>query len=131
MMAVHFELHVADMARAQAFYAGLFGWRFQPMPGGEQVEYHRIDGSNLPEGVSGGMMRRMAGVPAAGGPVRGATLTFPVADVDGRYEWAMAHGGAEALPPTDYPGMGRVAYVEDGEGNIVGLYDRDAEETRS
>ena len=130
-MAVHFEIHVDDVARAQAFYGGLFDWRFQPMPGAEQVGYHLIDGANLPVGVSGGMLRRLVGTPPAGGPIRGATLTFPVGDVDGRYEWALAHGGTEPLPPADYPGMGRAAYVEDGEGNVVGLSDRDAEGTRS
>ena len=36
-------------------------------------------------------------------------------------DWALANGGAEALPPEDYPGIGRCAYVEDGEGNIVGM----------
>ena len=130
-MAVHFEIHVTDVERAKAFYGGLFDWHFRAMPGAGQVNYHLIDGRNLPGGLSGGMMHRIAGAPAAGAPIRGATLTFPVADVDGRYEWALGHGGAKALPPADYPGMGRVAYVEDGEGNVVGLSDRDAERTRS
>ena len=48
-------------------------------------------------------------------------MTFEVADCDERYEWALSNGGAEALPPQDYPGIGRCAYVEDGQGNVVGL----------
>ncbi|MEX0344083.1 MAG: VOC family protein [Rhizobiaceae bacterium] len=39
----------------------------------------------------------------------------------GLFGWALASGGAEALPPENYPGVGRCAYVEDGEGNIVGM----------
>ena len=48
-------------------------------------------------------------------------MTFDVADCDERYAWALANGGAEALPPTDFPGVGRCAYVEDGQGNVVGM----------
>lgn len=117
----HFEIHAADTGAAQAFYAGLFGWEFAAMPGAEDVEYMLISGPGLDAGLSGGLMKRMDGTPAPGSPVRGCTLTFEVADCDERYAWALANGGAEALPPTDFPGVGRAAYVEDGQGNIVGF----------
>ena len=119
----HFEIHVSDVERAKRFYGGLFGWQFEPMPVGEDMGYHLIEGDQIgmAHGVSGGLMRRMGDAPAPGGPVRGGTMTFEVADCDERYSWALAHGGAEALPPEDYPGIGRCAYVEDGEGNIVGM----------
>ncbi|GGE21890.1 glyoxalase [Primorskyibacter flagellatus] len=119
----HFEIHVSDGARARAFYTGLFGWSFAAMPGGEEIGYQLIEGADIGEGkgVTGGMMNRMGAAPAAGSPVRGGTMTFDVADCDASYDWALAHGGAEALPPMDYPGVGRCAYVEDGEGNIVGM----------
>ncbi|SMX36695.1 VOC family protein [Maliponia aquimaris] len=117
----HFEIHATDPARARRFYGGLFGWRFDPIPGAEQVDYQLVAGALLGDGLTGGMMKRMGPAPAPHGPVRGCTLSFEVADVDDRYRWALDNGGAEALPPTDYPGIGRAAYVEDGEGNIVGL----------
>ena len=119
----HFEVHASDVGRAKTFYTGLFGWSFAPMPGGEEVEYHLIEGDQIgsDRGVSGGLMKRMGAAPAAGAPVRGGTMTFEVSDCDERYGWALANGGAEALPPMDYPGVGRCAYVEDGEGNIVGM----------
>ena len=56
-----------------------------------------------------------------GTAVRGWTMTFDVDDCDERYAWALKNGGSEALPPTDMPGIGRFAYVEDGQGNIVGM----------
>ena len=59
--------------------------------------------------------------PEPGTAIRGGTMTFDVADCDERYAWALANGGAEALPPTDMPGIGRFAYVEDGQGNVVGM----------
>jgi len=119
----HFEIHVSDGEKARAFYRGLFGWTFTPMQGGEAMDYHLIDGDQIGMGrdLTGGMMLRMGAAPAEGAPVRGGTVTFEVADCDASYAWALANGGAEALPPTDYEGIGRAAYVEDGQGNIVGL----------
>ena len=119
----HFEIHVSDNARAQRFYTGLFGWSFSPMPGGEEIGYHLIEGTDIgmEKGVTAGMMLRMGDAPAAGSAVRGGTMTFDVEDCDRAYAWALENGGAEALPPMDYPGVGRCAYVEDGEGNIVGM----------
>ncbi len=117
----HFEIHVSNMDAAKAFYAGLFGWGFAPMPLGEEMNYHLINGGEFDSELTGGIMTRIGDAPAPGSPVRGGTMTFDVADVDAKYEWALANGGAEALPPTDYPGIGRAAYVEDGHGNIVGM----------
>ena len=117
----HFEIHVSDTGAAQAFYSGLFGWTFEAMPGFEEAEYFLISGPGIDGTLTGAMMKRMGEAPPAGAPVRGCTLTFEVADCDERYAWALAHDGGEALPPMDYPGVGRAAYVEDGQGNIVGL----------
>ena len=126
----HFEIHASDVARAKAFYTGLFGWSFTPMPGGEDLEYHLIEGDQIgmEKSVTGGVMKRVGRAPEPGSPVRGGTMTFEVANCDERYGWALANGGAEALPPMDYPGVGRCAYVEDGEGNIVGMITPAAEE---
>lgn len=119
----HFEIHVTDIERAKAFYHGLFGWNFNPMPGAEDAGYHLIEGDQIGSGkaLSGGIMRRMGEAPAQGAPIRGGTMTFEVNDCDKSYQWALDNGGAEALPPENYPGIGRCACVEDGEGNVVGM----------
>jgi predicted enzyme related to lactoylglutathione lyase len=119
----HFEIHASDLVQAKAFYGRLFGWRFASMPGGEDVDYHLIEGDRfgMSDGLTGGIMRRMGGASAPGSPIRGGTMTFEVDDCDSSYAWALKNGGAEALPPADYPGIGRCAYVEDGQGNIVGM----------
>ncbi|MGI9483071.1 MAG: VOC family protein [Hyphomicrobiales bacterium] len=126
-MAAHFEIHAANIAEAKAFYGGLFGWTFMVMTGGEEVEYNLIEGPQLGmnKDITGGLMKRAGATPEPGLPIRGGTMTFAVDDCDERYAWALANGGAEALPPTDYPGVGRVAYVEDGQGNVVGMITRD------
>ena len=124
-MPAHFEIHVSDMERAKSFYDAVMGWHFVPMSegGGNQVAYHLITGDDIGPGrsLTGAMLRRTGDAPVPGGPIRGCTLTFEVNDVDATYAKAIDHGGAEALPPTDYPGIGRAAYCEDGEGNVFGI----------
>ncbi len=119
----HFEIHAADVPAAKAFYTGLFGWSFTPMPEANDMDYNLIEGADIGtgHGLTGGLFRRMDATPAPSGPIRGGTMTFEVADCDASYGWALANGGAEALPPTDFPGIGRAAYVEDGQGNVVGM----------
>ncbi|MEP3333814.1 VOC family protein [Sedimentitalea sp.] len=119
----HFEIHVQDVDAAKAFYGGLFGWKFEPMPGVEEIDYQLIQGEGIggDSDLTGGLLPRTDQSPEPGSPIRGGTMTFEVSDCNARYDWALAHGGAEALPPTDYPGIGRCAYVEDGQGNVVGM----------
>jgi predicted enzyme related to lactoylglutathione lyase len=119
----HFEIHVTDVEAAKAFYGGLLGWSFEPMQGAEDVGYHLATGPGVggEQSLSVGVLQRPGAAPEPGSPVRGGTLTCDVADCDTSYHWALAHGGAEALPPETYPGIGRCAYVEDGQGNIVGI----------
>ncbi|WP_120500973.1 VOC family protein [Roseovarius sp. EL26] len=117
----HFEIYVSDIEAGKAFYGQLYGWTFSPMDGGEEVNYHLAESAGLGEGLTIGMMTRPDTPHTAGSAVRGGTMTFDVSDCDESYNWALANGGAEALPPMDYPGVGRCAYVEDGQGNIVGM----------
>ena len=122
-MPAHFEIHVSDMARAKSFYGEIFGWSFEEMAVGEGVEYFLVTADDIGgDGpLTGALMSRMGNPATAGSPIRGATVTFEVDDCDARYARALELGGAEALPPTDYPGIGRAAYCEDGEGNVVGM----------
>lgn len=119
----HFEIYVADVEKAKSYYSGLFGWSFSQMPGAEEFEYHLAEGREVgsDKGCTVGLLSRPDAAHPAGSAVRGGTMTFEVEDCDFSYAWALANGGAEALPPGDYPGIGRFAYVEDGQGNIVGM----------
>ena len=119
----HFEIYVGDVEQAKTYYGGLFGWSFMAMPGGEEMSYHLADGGDvgMDKGCTVGLLQRPDTPHPAGSAVRGGTMTFEVADCDTSYNWALENGGAEAPPPMDYPGIGRCAYVEDGQGNIVGM----------
>ena len=119
----HFEIYAADVETAKSYYTGLFGWTFSSMPGAEEWEYFLAEGHDvgMEKGCTVGLTRRPDSAHPAGSAVRGGTMTFEVEECDVTYAWALENGGAEALPPQDYPGVGRCAYVEDGQGNIVGM----------
>jgi len=119
----HFEIYVEDVEKAKSYYAGLFGWTYEAMSGAEDWEYYLAEGNDIgaEKGCTVGLTVRPDTAHPAGSAVRGGTMTFEVEDCDKTYDWALANGGAEALPPADYPGIGRCAYVEDGQGNIVGM----------
>lgn len=117
----HLEIFAGDIDAAKSFYSGLFGWRYTPLEGAEDSGYFLALSDALAPGLSVALIRRPDTAHPAGSAVRGAIITFNVDNCDDAYAWALAHGGAEALPPADYPGMGRRAYIEDGFGNIVGL----------
>ena len=42
-------------------------------------------------------------------------------DVDALYAQGLELGGSEALAPADMPGVGRLAYLHDPDGNVFGL----------
>ena len=80
---IHFEIHAADPARAQAFYEALFGWQFKGWaPPGQPVGYWLISTGEGP-GIDGGMLPRHGAPPAEGQPVvfladHGTTGGYPV-----------------------------------------------------
>ena len=53
-------------------------------------------------------------------------MTLEVPDCDGYVERALADGGSVALPAEDMAGIGRLAYIKDPDGNILGLLQGEA-----
>jgi predicted enzyme related to lactoylglutathione lyase len=124
---VHFEIHASDPATVQAFYESVFGWRFQQWG---DIPYWLVttgDGDPMQgvphtaPGVDGGLLPRQGPAPESGQPVNAFVMTVEVPDCDGYVEKALAAGGRVALPADDMPGVGRLAYVADPDGNLVGM----------
>ena len=59
--------------------------------------------------------------PEVGGPVNGCNIVIGVEDVDGLMARGVELGGTEALPASDWPGIGRGGYLVDPDGNVFGL----------
>lgn len=105
------ELWTPDGRAAQKFYAGLFGWVFESMPGSE--------GSYL---LAKKNRKTICGIFEWNDPQSNRWFThFTVDDVDKSVAGALAAGGAIIKPAFDIPGVGRVAIITDAAGASVGL----------
>ena len=59
---VHFEIHAAEMDRAQRFYEAMFGWTFQS----RGDDYRVVTTGSEGPGINGGMVRRLGDPPKGG-----------------------------------------------------------------
>ena len=83
----YITLGLPDLARGQAFYAAVLGWRFTP----RRSEH----GAQVEEVVP------MVGLTDAGDPDRGAVLAYRVDDIDAAVAAVRAHGGTIGDPPRE------------------------------
>ena len=108
------ELLTSDVNSATRFYAGLFGWSTQArdMGGGRQYTMAKLGETQ----VGGLMPHPMAGTPSH-------WLAYvAVDDVDRVADLARQLGGQVLQPPTDIPGIGRFAVIQDPTGAVLGLF---------
>jgi predicted enzyme related to lactoylglutathione lyase len=124
-LVVHFEIHASEPQRLIDFYGELLAWRFEAF--GDQ-EYWIIDtgegaiGTDAPgRGINGGLTRRQGPRPEAGAAINGCNIVVGVEDIDGLMRRAVELGGTEAVPATDWPGIGRGGYLLDPDGNMFGM----------
>lgn len=117
---VHFEIPMEDAARAKKFYSEIFGWKMNEM-GSEFGNYTVVqtgptDDKGMPQRpafINGGLMKR--------GTVKSPVLVIAVDDCDATVEKVKASGGKLVGEILDIPTIGRYAYVEDCEGNVIGV----------
>ena len=59
---VHFEIHCADLDRAERFYTEVFGWRIDHWEGGP-IDYRLITtGPDEQPGINGALTERRGGI---------------------------------------------------------------------
>jgi len=128
---VHFGIPADEPDRAAQFYYELFGWVIEKHqssgePGvSNSRDYWLIstvptDGQGRPirPGVNGGLMRRLQ----PGQPPVNYISVESVADYAIRAEGL---GGQVVVPKSAVPGMGWYAFINDTEGNLIGLWESD------
>lgn len=108
----HIDIPVTDMARATAFYSGLFGWEISEMPGFEGYPMWQA-----PNGISGG-----------GLAPRGEDFTHPrsyveVDSIDDTIAAAVAAGGSVAAEKQPITETSAWAVIVDPDGNRIGLFE--------
>lgn len=129
---VHFEIHADDPDRAQKFYESVFGWKFQQMgedlgnyriivtgPGPDEIAEGKVTMENV--GINGGMMKRNAKKPPEGNSPMSFVNIVGVKDIDVVIKKLVAAGATEHMAKMDVPGVGKLAYYADTEGNLFGV----------
>jgi len=112
---INFHLPADDVERAAKFYSEVFGWEFTPFPDSPVPYLVHEPGENG------------AGIPAAI-TVRQPVINHPVPtievdDIDQALVAVVMRGGQQARVQ-DIPGVGRVAYAIDSEGNTIAVLQR-------
>jgi predicted enzyme related to lactoylglutathione lyase len=109
-----FEIPVADMARAKAFYEHVLGVSLEPMQMGP------ADMAMFPsaQGPAGCLIKSDGYTPSHDGTL----LYFAVADINATLAKAQGRGGKTLLPKLDIGEFGFVAHFQDSEGNRVAVH---------
>jgi predicted enzyme related to lactoylglutathione lyase len=116
----HFEIPYDQPERATKFYSQAFGWQIQAMP---EMQYHMVTTTPVgpdfrptePGAINGGMFKREA-------QLKSPTLVVGVQEIKAAVERVKAAGGKIIQEPKKVGEMGIVAYFQDPEGNVLGLW---------
>lgn len=104
---VHFEIGCRDSAKTQSFYAKLFGWKVEQAGPAAMI--------NTGGAVTGH-------ITALGHEPHHYTIFYVEVENVQRYlDNAQLLGGKTLVPPVDIP-TGTFAWMQDPEGNTVGLW---------
>jgi len=116
----HLALNADDVQRAKRFYETVFGWTFEPWG---PPDYYQV--KNAGDGFVGALQHRRE--LKAGAPMLGFEATMAVPDIAATIATVEAAGGKLVSIPFYIEGVGKLAYFEDTEGNLVGAmqYDHD------
>jgi len=108
---VHIELQTQDVEKSKKFYASLFDWKLEEIPG---MDYTII---NVGEGTGGGMMKK----PVPGIPDNWLPYIL-VADVAASTKKARALGATICKDLTEIPGFGWFSVISDPTGATFALW---------
>jgi predicted enzyme related to lactoylglutathione lyase/uncharacterized protein YndB with AHSA1/START domain len=106
------EMLAVDPGKAAQFYARLFGWTTEEMPGGMKYTLFKQNGTSI-----GGLMAR----PSPQAPPHWLAYVM-VESVDASAKKAGDLGAKILMPPTDIPTVGRIAVFQDPEGAPLGVF---------
>ncbi len=113
----HFAIHAGDVDRARRFYAAAFGWTFRPW--GPPNFYLIQTGPDDDPGLQGALQERGTALTGAG--MRGFECTIGVDDLQAAISRVGAASGKLLSQPYAIAGVGELVFIEDTEGNRVGV----------
>lgn len=112
------ELYTTDAAAAKEFYRSPFSWTYQDMPMGGDMVYSIVSapgGGKADDTGHGGIMQLQKEHLEAGSTSEWHPY-FGVTDCDATFNAAINHGATVLIPPSNAPGVGRLAMVLDPAG---------------
>jgi uncharacterized protein len=117
---IHFEIPADNPERLIAFYQTVLGWTFQKWGAGEMPYWLITTGADSEPGINGGMLPRRD-------PRQPCVNTVSVANLDETLAAAVANGAKVALPRMAVPGVGWLGYIQDPDGNMLGIMQMDSD----
>lgn len=114
------DLATHDVDAAASFFAGLFGWRAEPVRHEEQVVYHMF---RLGEANVAGLVDNKGWGGSGDGPPPMWVSYIIVDDVDALAPRVEELGGTVLRPPMDVMDSGRMVFIQDPTGGAVGLWE--------
>lgn len=112
---VHWELMGPDGDALQSFYADLFGWETEAVPGFDS--YHMVNAEH--SGVGGAVGKGSEEMPQY------QTIYVEVPDVDKHLAKAEQLGGKTIMPKMVIPGTVTFGLFADPAGNMVGVVEEE------
>lgn len=120
-----FEVFVDNPERAMAFYAAVFGWKFEKWTGLNDY-WMVMAGSRDEFGINGGLTRRAKGTtPTDGMPTNAFVCTINVQSIEKTMNLILSSGGSVMKEKVAIRGIGWMAYFYDTEGNGFGIMQND------
>ena len=117
---VHVEFHVKEPKKVEKFYATVFGWKFQAVPG---IDYSLSEAPSGPGGGVGGLQ--------PGNWQPGVINYLSVPSVDEYQEKVKKAGGKILMPKADVMGQGWFAIFEDPSGTRMALWQQNPNAPRA
>ena len=108
---VHVEFHVKEPKKLEKFYASLFGWKFQEVPG---INYSLFEAPSGPGGGIGGLQ--------PGNWQAGLINYILVISIDEYQEKIKKAGGKIIMPKSEVPGQGWFTVFEDPSGTRMAIW---------
>lgn len=121
---VHFDIEVSEPEKVIDFYQNVFDWKIQKLENWNSDYWTISTGDEEDPGIDGGLSASQDGKP-------NTVNTIEVADILDYTGKIVAAGGKVVTDKHLIPGVGYIAYCEDPQGYLFGLFEGSIEDIES
>jgi uncharacterized protein len=121
------ELSTNDAAKAEEFYSGLFGWRFEKLDTGEAPAYWSIQHGGASRGLNGGM-RELSPEQVQGGIPPNWMPYFTTESVEDSISQTKELGGESHFGPFEVRPGQKIAVLSDPQGAMFAVFEGEVDD---